>query len=417
MTLVGRVHYERLALRPSSVEDAQKLKNLGYKGYVYPVDEKLGVSRLPFDMTISTMLKVAQEACKADSYEDAQNRLAELGITVNDDTIRVVTNAVGKLVLENEMIEAERAFSVLNKGKLSFPEIKIPKILYLLVDGSMVHTRKEYKAVEKPHSSNPEATEDVTAPEKSSPDTPLKRDPWREDKLGMAFSTDNVFFWTDTHGEQQHHILKKDYVSYIGALSDFHKLMFSMALRNGYGTYDKTILLSDGATWIRDMKNIFFYDAQQILDYWHLCENVSNYAKAVFALDEKAYKPWTDDVCALLKKSKTLEALAKIKSLSKKQSSRATSNLAQYIENNIDNIDYATYLKKDYFIGSGAIESSNRYVVQRRVKLPGMRWNLDSVQNVVTLMTKIKSNRWEQDVVDAVYQHYGLAPGRKFSEV
>jgi hypothetical protein len=386
---------------------------LGYKGYVYPVDEKLGVSRLPFDMTLGATLKVAKEACKADSYEDAQNRLNELGIIVNDDTIRAVTNTVGKLVLENEKIEAERAYSLLNTGKLFFPKEKRPHILYLQVAGSMVHTRKERKAEDNSQSNNNGEATDSKGPEKSSPDRLSNKDPWREDKLGMAFSTDNIFWWTDKHGVKRHRIMKKDFVSYIGELSEFHKLMFSMSLRNGYGVYEKTILLSDGATWIREMKDVFFCDAQQILDYWHLCENVLNFAKAVFALDEKVYKPWTDDVCALLKKSKTTEALAKIKSLSKKQLSRTTHNLAQYIENNIDNIDYDAYLTKGYFIGSGDIESSNRSLVQRRVKLPGMRWNLDSIQNIVTLMTKLKSNRWESDVVAAVYQHYGLTPDRK----
>jgi hypothetical protein len=103
-----------------------------------------------------------------------------------------------------------------------------------------------------------------------------------------------------------------------------------------------------------------------------------------------------------------------IKSLRKRQLSKTTQNLTQYIENNRDNIDYATYLTNGYFIGSGAIESSNRTGVQSRVKLPGMRWNFESIQNVTTLMTKIKSNLWERDVVNAVYQHYGLNPARNF---
>jgi hypothetical protein len=377
----------------------------------------LGVSCLPFDMTMGAILKVAQEACRADSYEDAQVSLLEIGINVNDDTIRAVTNTVGKIVLENEKKEADRAFSAFNTGQLRFPKEKKPYVLYLEVDGSMAHTRKAQNIGKDLQTINSTVAVATKGDDNSTLEKPSKKDPWREDKLGMAFSTDNLLWWTDKHGEKQHKILKKDYVSFIGDLNEFHKLMFSMALRNGYGLYKKTVIISDGATWIREMKNVFFPDAQQILDYWHLCENVSNFAKAAFAQNEKDYKPWVDKACVLLKKSKSGEALEMIKSLTKKQLSRTTHNLAQYIENNIDNIDYQSYMAKGYFIGSGAKESSNRYVVQRRVKLPGMRWNLESILNVITLMAKLKSNRWAKDVDNAVYQHYGLTPGREFEKI
>jgi hypothetical protein len=34
-----------------------------------------------------------------------------------------------------------------------------------------------------------------------------------------------------------------------------------------------------------------------------------------------------------------------------------------------------------------------------------MSWNFESIQIVTTLMTTLKSKLWEQDVVNAVYQH------------
>jgi hypothetical protein len=205
---------------------------------------------------------------------------------------------------------------------------------------------------------------------------------------------------------------QKDYVSYIGDVSDFKKLMLSLALRNGYGLYKNVVLISDGATWIREMKNMYFPDAQQILDYWHLCENVSDFAKNVFSQDEKKYKPWAQKVCKLMKESKTLDALSMIKSLTKTQFKKSSFDLAQYIQNNIDNVNYKAYISKGYFIGSGAIESSNRTVVQLRVKLAGMRWSLSAIQKVLALMTKLESKRWEHDVVNAIYQHFGVAKGK-----
>jgi hypothetical protein len=394
-----------MSLRASSPADAQRLKALGYRGYVYPLDELLGVSRLPRSMTMGAMLKTAMEGCRAESYEDAEKRLREAGVAVNDDAVRAVTDALGAMVFENEREAAEEAFAAFSGGRWSHPIEKIPHALYLEVDGAAVPTRK--KNAGKGARGSDGSGKKTKKEEKGSV--------WRENKLGMAFSTDHFLRWTDKHGNKQHRILKKDYVSYIGESKEFNKFMLLLALRNGYGSYRETVIISDGATWIRDMKDEYFPDAQHILDFWHLCENVSGFAKAVFKMEESKYKPWTDDICDLLKKSRHEEALSRIEGLGKRLLSGTSRNLAQYIKNNIDNIDYVSYMEKGYFIGSGAIESSNRTVVQRRVKQAGMRWNADSAQNVITLVAKIRSNRWEQDVVNAAYRHYGISPGRSFS--
>ena len=78
----------------------------------------------------------------------------------------------------------------------------------------------------------------------------------------------------------------------------------------------------------------------------------------------------------------------------------------QYIENNINNIDYAKYQQKGYFIGSGAIESGNRLVLQQRLKQPGMRWNEYTAQPLLTLRAKFESGLWEKDVVEILKRKY-----------
>jgi hypothetical protein len=415
ITLVGRVPYERLALRASTPEDAKKLQCIGYKGYVYPIDEILQVAKVPYKMTVGAMLIVAKEAVDCDSYEQAQGRLLQRGIEVNDDTIRAVTNTIGNLVFENEKSVALSVYSSVFGGQWRFPDKKKPHTLYIELDGCMVPTRKPKETEIRLETSDVGKITRPTNSTVSEPERADKKSFWRENKLGAAFSTDNIFWWTDVHGERQHKILKKDFTCYIGEASEFNKLMLALAVRNGYGSYQDTVIISDGATWIREMKKEFYPDAQQILDFWHLCENVSNFAKSVFAMDETKYVPWYNEVKDLLKNSQTNEALIKINSLSKQQLSKASLNLANYIENNIDNIDYKSYLKKGYFIGSGFIESSNRTVVQNRAKLPGMRWNVESVQSIVTLKAKLRSNRWEEDVVKAIYDKYNVTPGRQFS--
>jgi hypothetical protein len=74
--------------------------------------------------------------------------------------------------------------------------------------------------------------------------------------------------------------------------------------------------------------------------------------------------------------------------------------------NNFDNIDYADYIDKGYFIGSGAIESSNKTVLQRYLKYGAMLWNIESAQAVVTLVSKARNGLWESDVIKPTYQKY-----------
>lgn len=58
---------------------------------------------------------------------------------------------------------------------------------------------------------------------------------------------------------------------------------------------------------------------------------------------------------------------------------------------------------KGYLIGSGAIESAHRNVVQQRLKLSGQRWSVQGAQQIVNLRAYKKSDRWNE-VVDFIKQ-------------
>ncbi len=62
----------------------------------------------------------------------------------------------------------------------------------------------------------------------------------------------------------------------------FHKALKGCALRNGYGDYKETVIISDGAAWIANMAEEMFPDAQHILDLFHLKKNVYDFAKNKF---------------------------------------------------------------------------------------------------------------------------------------
>jgi hypothetical protein len=110
------------------------------------------------------------------------------------------------------------------------------------------------------------------------------------------------------------------------------------------------------------------------------------------------YRPWAKSVCDKLRKSRYSEVLRELEKHSKTKADKSPLNLFGYITNNIRNIDYAAYEQKGYFIGSGAVESGNKTVLQQRLKQAGMRWNVATAQNLLTLKAKAESGLWHTDV-------------------
>jgi len=362
--------YSRYTLIPRNAESKELLwQKYGIKSTA-PLDSYLGVARLPFKITPSAMVKIAYWAQNQSSYQRAEDAISEaMHINVNDDTVRQVTNYVGNIVFLNDCRRAEEAYADLESCRLEFPCDK-KGVVYIETDGAALNTR--------------------TRDDEGST--------WRENKLGEVFSTDNIHFWNNSKGERQHQITKKEYVSYIGSVSEFKKHLLACAIRNGYGRFKETVVLSDGATWIRNMVDEIFHGAQQILDYYHLCENVNDFAKYIFKMDESKYKPWAADVCDSLRKSRHVSVLRDLKHYNSKKFGNGTVNLHTYISNNVNNIDYAAYESKGYFIGSGAIESGNKIILQDRLKRAGMRWNVATAQAMLSLKTKAESGLWFADV-------------------
>jgi hypothetical protein len=371
------MQFSRYVLIPKNAESKQLLHQLLGVKSVFPLDSYLGLAGMPFKITPAAMLKIAFWAQNQSSYQRAEDAISEaMNIHVNDDTIRQVTNFVGSMIFKNDCAKADEAYLALSSGKLTFTQNK-SGVVYIQTDGAALNTRVKDESGSS----------------------------WRENKLGEVFNSKNIRYWTDSKGERQHQILGKEYISFVGAAEEFKKHLLACALRNGYGQFKETVVLADGATWIRNMTEELFPDAQQILDYFHLCENVYTYAKALFGMDASKYIPWAKRICKLLKESQYKVVLQELEPKKDEKPNACPINLYGYISNNIKNIDYAEYEKKGYFIGSGAIESGNKLILQDRLKRAGMRWNTTTAQAMLTLKTKAESRIWFRDVEQPFLSH------------
>ena len=165
-----------------------------------------------------------------------------------------------------------------------------------------------------------------------------------------------------------------------------------------YGKLDnRLIFISDGATWIKNWIEDAFPNAISILDYYHACEHLHEFSNTFFK-DKTAEQNWTEQQKELLLNSQTGEVIKNIKALSK-NSNQEAEKLVAYYESNIERMDYKKYKQSGCgIIGSGAIESAHRTVIQKRMKLSGQRWSKPGAQNMLNLRVINKNQQWAKIV-------------------
>ena len=285
MTLQGKLTLDRAVLIPADKESLRALKELKNASCVVPLDEALGTDILPFKMSPGLMVECAFWALNQKSYQAAEETLERVRhIRVNDDTMRMVVNHIGKLVFDEDCKHVDETMEKLRKCELKFPRNR-KGTLYIEVDGAALNTR---------HKNNEGST-------------------WRENKLGLIFSSDNIKYKRNENtNELRHEIKKKEFVTYLGGVDEFKRHLFHCAVKNGYGQYENTVFISDGAAWIANMVSELFGDATHILDLFHLKENIYSYAKEKFNYNEKKYVGWAEHLIKLIvdgKSSKVLEIL------------------------------------------------------------------------------------------------------------
>jgi len=313
-------------------------------------------------MSLRFMLEVAYFGQNQASFREASDMIGKvMELELNEETVREVTELIGSKIHDKDTLQAQQEFD----NMCHLEQLTNPKkmTLYIMTDGASVNTR-----VKDANGSS-----------------------WRENKTVMAFTDKGMIRRKDG----SHIITRKEYASFIGSAEEFRKYVWDIAVRNGYGQVERVVVIADGATWIRNMCNELFPDAVQILDLYHLKENVFDYSKWLFKGDESKYTPWAEATNARLEAGQVEEV---IQSIAENITPPANVvNLHTYLENNRHKMNYPEYKKCGFFVGSGAIESANKIIVQRRLKQSGMRWGVRGAQCVLTLRAKVESGLWKKE--------------------
>ena len=111
-------------------------------------------------------------------------------------------------------------------------------------------------------------------------------------------------------------------------------------------------------------------------------------------MDKAKAKKWAEKQKERLLASKVKQVIGDIKKLA--PDNEQAKQVIAYYEVNINRMDYKYYKTIGAgIIGSGAIESAHRTVVQKRMKLSGQRWSIEGAQNMLNLRVTYMNERWD----------------------
>jgi hypothetical protein len=217
---------------------------------------------------------------------------------------------------------------------------------------------------------------------------------WREVKNGMVY-------WDDDRikkGERGE-ILRKEYVSTLaGGIERFREQFDGAMLKMGVMGAEEVIFIGDGAEWIWRFKADYYPEAIEILDWYHAKDYLVRLADALWPVENRRRNEWLAKQKSLLWDGDVVTLLRNLKRLSPKsahQKERLKTTISYY-EKNRKRMQYDEFREKGYTIGSGAVESSHKYLIQARMKLAGMRWKENGAEAIINLRNFWYNNRWDE---------------------
>lgn len=175
----------------------------------------------------------------------------------------------------------------------------------------------------------------------------------------------------------------------------------------------KVVFLADGTDWIWDrvpevVKRVGL-EKKRCYDALDVCHAVNHIALALEACREKSAvdrKAQLSRLRRLLKEGRLDEVLRYLEGLKRGsgQRTKAIEKEMAYLEKRRPLMRYDELVRKKLPIGSGAVESAIRRIVNLRVKGAGMFWTPENAEAVIYLRAQALTDRWDE-MLERVHRH------------
>jgi hypothetical protein len=324
-----------------------------------PVDAELGLG------AETLMPRLARVVCRAGStvaFEEAAAHLQEAhGIVLGGETVRRVTEAVGAVAEATEQEEIAQA----QRGARGRPPGGASDVV-VAVDGCQAHLE----------------------------------DGWHEIKVGRVAPLGPARHTDPRTGRTYLGSGAAAVCAGLESAEEFWWRVFVTACRGGWGQQTRrVVVLGDGAEWIWTRAAHFLGGAGiavvEIVDIFHAYEHLWAAGRAVFTAPE-ALAAWAEPLKDALYEQGAPAVLAALGALTPPDPAAAEVLRREraYFADNAARMDYPRFVAQQLPIGSGAVESLCKTLIQARAKGAGMRWTRAGVQAVATLRAVHASGAW-----------------------
>ena len=328
-----------------------------------PADAALG---LEGGKTPALARLVCLEGADETSYQKAENHLKETGgIQISARQIQRLVQPVGEAAQTWQEREAQKPQ----------PGSKAVPIMYASGDASGVPMRPE----------------ELEGRAGKQPDGSAKT---RMAYLGCVFTQHK----TDEKGHPVRDYDSTTYVSTFGPIEEFGPLLRQDAIRRGLALALQVVLLIDGAAGLANMGRLCFPGAIQIVDFYHALEHAGQVLVALLGSKEHPdYKPRLGRWARQLLKDQVEKLITQTrKECAGKSQAEAVEKQLGYFVNNVARMQYGTFRRQGFFIGSGVVEAGCKTLIGSRCKQSGMFWGKPGAQNILALRCIHASHRLDE---------------------
>lgn len=182
-------------------------------------------------------------------------------------------------------------------------------------------------------------------------------------------------------------------------LQELGRQLRRQALQVGMEEAEQWIALSDAGNGLEHFFDVHFPRAVKIVDFRHAAEHLTALAKGLRpgAAGEKLLAGW----CHTLKHAGGKRLLVLLQRLKRDQMTASLqaehAEVLTYFGNHVARMDYPRYVRNGWQIGSGAIESACKTVVNQRLCMGGMRWGEEGSDSVAHLRALYRSDADQWD--------------------
>ncbi len=163
----------------------------------------------------------------------------------------------------------------------------------------------------------------------------------------------------------------------------------------GLAVLRDVLVLADGARWIWTLAAEHFGARRELVDFYHATEHLWTVARLLESEGTAVAQTWGAARCHELRHEgvETVRTALRAARATTADGRKLLRRERAYFRTNAARMDYPAAKAAGLPIGSGAVESLARHLVQLRMKRPGARWSRAGAQAILTLRAHLRSGR------------------------